>query len=115
MLGAGRRTRLVSRKLRRALERRDRGCRFPGCAATRRLHAHHIVHWADGPPTELDNLMLLCTFHHHTVHEGGWRIDPATGAFVNPHGYEVDPKPQTRHGGSSHTVDIAAMAARYGL
>ena len=72
--------RVVSPKLRRLLERRDRHCcQFPGCGSTRRLHAHHVIHWADGGPTELDNLILLCHFHHHVVHEGGWSIT-GTGA-----------------------------------
>jgi hypothetical protein len=63
-IGAGRTTRQISRRLRRALEHRDRSCRVPGCAATRGLHAHHIQHWEDGGPTELDNLVLLCPHHH---------------------------------------------------
>ena len=43
-IGAGRSTRTISRRLRRALEHRDRCCRVPGCGATRGLHAHHIIH-----------------------------------------------------------------------
>lgn len=52
-IGAGRTTRGISRRLRRALEHRDRCCVVPGCAATRGLHAHHIRHWEDGGETEL--------------------------------------------------------------
>ena len=63
-IGAGHTTRQISRRLRRALEHRDRCCRVPGCGATRGLHAHHIRHWEDGGPTELDNLVLLCPHHH---------------------------------------------------
>ena len=71
----GRETRIVNRRLRRALHRRDGGmCRFPGCGATRWLHAHHIVHWADAGPTDLANLVSVCGFHHHLVHEGGWSV-----------------------------------------
>ncbi len=55
-IGAGRSTRVINRRLRRALEHRDRCCVVPGCGATRGLHAHHIRHWEDGGPTELDNL-----------------------------------------------------------
>ncbi|MGE2712861.1 HNH endonuclease signature motif containing protein, partial [Mycolicibacterium litorale] len=69
-LGAGRTTRLINRRLRRALEHRDRTCAVPGCDATRGLHAHHIVHWEDGGPTELDNLVLLCPYHHRLHHRG---------------------------------------------
>ncbi|OBA99827.1 hypothetical protein A5668_27370, partial [Mycolicibacterium fortuitum] len=54
-VGVGRSTRTISRRLRRALEHRDRCCVVPGCGATRGLHAHHIVHWEDGGPTDLDN------------------------------------------------------------
>ncbi|WP_250282261.1 HNH endonuclease [Frankia sp. CiP1_Cm_nod2] len=69
---AGRRRRTVPQALRRLLEARDQGtCRYPGCDHTRWLHAHHAVHWADGGRTDLDNLVLLCSFHHHAVHEAG--------------------------------------------
>ncbi len=69
-LGAGRTTRVISRRLRRALEHRDRTCRVPGCGATRGLHAHHLVHWEDGGPTELDNVVLVCPYHHRLHHSG---------------------------------------------
>ncbi|MEN4476140.1 HNH endonuclease signature motif containing protein [Mycolicibacterium cosmeticum] len=69
-IGAGRSTRTISRRLRRALEHRDRHCAVPGCAATRGLHAHHIIHWEDGGPTDLDNLVLLCPHHHRLHHRG---------------------------------------------
>jgi len=69
-IGAGRATRVISRRLRRALEHRDRSCVVPGCAATRGLHAHHIKHWEDGGPTELDNLVLVCPYHHRLHHRG---------------------------------------------
>jgi hypothetical protein len=72
---AGRRTRVTSAPLRRALRRRDGGCTFPGCGATRHLHAHHVVHWADGGPTDLANLVLVCGFHHRFVHRRGWHIE----------------------------------------
>ena len=66
----GRATRLINRRLRRALEHRDRTCVVPGCGATRGLHAHHIRHWEDGGPTELANLVLLCPYHHRLHHRG---------------------------------------------
>ncbi|WP_422743218.1 HNH endonuclease signature motif containing protein [Mycobacterium sp. WMMD1722] len=71
VIGAGRSTRQISRRLRRALEHRDRCCVVPGCGATRGLHAHHLRHWEDGGPTELDNLVLLCPYHHRLHHAGG--------------------------------------------
>jgi hypothetical protein len=69
-IGAGRATRTVNRRLRRALEHRDRTCVVPGCGATRGLHAHHIRHWEDGGPTELTNLVLVCPYHHRAHHRG---------------------------------------------
>lgn len=79
----GHETRVLNRRLRRALHRRDRGmCRFPGCGAESWLHAHHIIHWANGGPTDLDNLVLLCGHHHSAVHEGGWSVALAEGAVV---------------------------------
>ena len=60
--------------MKRALERRDRfRCTFPGCGCQAHLHAHHIVPWPLGP-TDLDNLALVCSFHHRLVHKGGWHI-----------------------------------------
>ena len=73
----GRARRAPDARLRRLLIARDRTCRFPGCGAVRYLHAHHVVHWADGGPTDLDNLVLLCGFHHHLVHDDGWSMEPA--------------------------------------
>lgn len=88
-LGVGRQSDKVPRWIRRALKRRDDGrCQFPSCLATRFLDAHHIKHWADGGPTDLDNLVLLCRFHHRLVHEVGYRIR-RTGeqlTFVRPNG-----------------------------
>jgi hypothetical protein len=71
----GGRARTASGALRRALEARDRGCRFPGCPHRLFLHAHHLHHWAHGGTTTADNLVLLCTAHHRMVHEGGVRIE----------------------------------------
>jgi Domain of unknown function (DUF222)/HNH endonuclease len=70
VIGSGRATRTVNRRLRRALEHRDRCCVVPGCGATRGLHAHHIMHWEDGGLTELSNLALVCPYHHRLHHRG---------------------------------------------
>ena len=69
-IGCGRETRQISRRLRRALEHRDRCCVVPGCGATRGLHAHHVVHWEDGGTTDPDNLVLVCPYHHRAHHRG---------------------------------------------
>ncbi len=70
VIGSGRATRVISRRLRRALEHRHPTCAVPGCGATRGLHAHHIVHWEDGGETELHNLVLVCPYHHRLHHRG---------------------------------------------
>jgi Domain of unknown function (DUF222)/HNH endonuclease len=70
VIGAGRASRLINRRLRRALEHRHPTCAVPGCGATRGLHAHHIRHWEDGGPTELANLVLVCPYHHRLHHRG---------------------------------------------
>lgn len=83
--------RIVNRKLRRLLRRRDHGtCQFPGCGTQRRLHAHHVIHWEHGGPTELENLISLCHRHHRSVHEGGWNIIDKNSRFVfyDPQGHE---------------------------
>jgi len=111
VFGSGRETRLVNRKLRRALLRRDRGqCQFPGCRAHRRLHAHHIIHWNNGGPTELNNLILLCNLHHHVVHEGGWNVNPTDRSFLKPDGTTADPNPTARlHGNANQTTTAATF------
>ncbi len=75
VLGIGRRSRLIPSWLRRQLWFRDGGCQFPGCPFNGWRHARHITHWADGRPSDLDNLILLCGFHHRFLHEHGWEIE----------------------------------------
>lgn len=74
VLALGRTKRLASYRQRRALAVRDIGCRFPGCARTRLLEAHHIRPWSEGGPTDLDNMLLLCRSHHIAIHEHGVAI-----------------------------------------
>ncbi len=59
---------------RRAIRRRDRGCRFPGCSARAFTNIHHLTHRAKGGSNEHVNLLELCWHHHRLVHEGGWNI-----------------------------------------
>ena len=70
----GAKTRTIPPALRRALLHRDHSCRFPGCHG-RFCQAHHIRHWAQGGPTTLSNLVLLCRRHHRSVHEEGFQVD----------------------------------------
>ena len=69
----GARTRTIPPALRRALQQRDRSCRFPGCEV-RVGQGHHVRHWAQGGPTTLSNLALLCRRHHRAVHEEGYQV-----------------------------------------
>ncbi|MBN1237372.1 MAG: DUF222 domain-containing protein [Gammaproteobacteria bacterium] len=81
-LDVGRKRRTVTTALRRALWSRDRGCIFPGCHRKRYVDGHHMRHWADGGETSLENIALLCSFHHLLVHEGGFRMArDANGEF----------------------------------
>ena len=73
VVSVGRRQRTIPPHIRRALEERDRGCRYPGCAS-RFTEAHHVKHWADGGETSLANTLLLCRRHHRLVHEGQTRM-----------------------------------------
>lgn len=73
-LSVGRKQRTVTTAIRRALESRDGGCTFPGCNHKRFVDAHHVMHWAEGGSTSVDNLLLLCDRHHRLVHEGRFMI-----------------------------------------
>jgi len=88
-LDVGRKTRSIPPAIRRALNTRDGGCRFPGCTHSRYVDAHHIEHWADGGETKLSNLVTLCRLHHRLVHEGEIRVEalPDGGwRFLHPDG-----------------------------
>lgn len=74
-VGIGRVSQIVPPWLRRVVNHRDGGCRFPGCGRRRLVQPHHIWWWSDGGPTDSHNLLSLCRFHHHLVHEGGWRVE----------------------------------------
>lgn len=105
----GRAAYAVTEALRRLLTIRDRGCAHPGCTRRpRRCHAHHIRHWVDGGDTDPDNLVLLCRYHHHLVHHGGWEIHMVNGRpwFTPPRW--VDPDRQPVPGGGSPPDTVAA-------
>ncbi|MFK7964058.1 MAG: DUF222 domain-containing protein [Burkholderiaceae bacterium] len=101
-LRVGRKTRTVSGALRRAVDRRDGGCRFPGCTQTRHVDAHHIIHWADGGPTNLDNLISLCRKHHTWVHEANFKVDVSAEGLIefrNRYGVKLKSNEQRRFSG----------------
>jgi hypothetical protein len=74
-LDVGRKTRSIPPAIRRALNARDAGCRFPGCAATAHVEGHHIQHWAHGGETKLTNLVSVCRHHHRLLHEGRFGVE----------------------------------------
>ncbi len=82
VVGLGRRSREPSVWMMRQLRHRDGECRFPGCGARRFTQAHHVVWWGQGGRTDLDNLLLVCTFHHKLVHEYGWTVSRARDGTV---------------------------------
>ncbi|WP_205916839.1 HNH endonuclease signature motif containing protein [Prescottella equi] len=101
-LNLGRTSRTVSKKQRRALIARDHGCAFPGCGTPpAHCEGHHVKHWADGGPTDLDNLVLLCRYHHTLLHHSHWEvhIGPDRRPWFTPPS-TVDPhkKPIPAHG-----------------
>jgi hypothetical protein len=92
VLDVGRRTSVVPAALRRALITRDRGCAFPTCDRPHQwCDAHHVVHWADGGETKLDNLVLLCRPHHRMTHRG-FTVERSTGraSFRRPDGSVIE-------------------------
>ncbi|MCW2907774.1 MAG: endonuclease [Actinomycetia bacterium] len=91
-LSVGRTARTEPPGLRRALEARDRGCRWPFCGALAAwATAHHITPWSQGGATSLDDLALFCHLHHHYfIHLLGWTItgNPnGTLHFTHPGGW----------------------------
>ena len=92
----GRARRMPSDAQRREVMRRDRHCRFPGCANVTFTNTHHIVPWKPGGPTDLDNLALMCVHHHHVVHSGGWKMTGNANeelTFVGPSGRVMTSRP----------------------
>jgi hypothetical protein len=99
ILDIGRERRLFTGPLRHALILRDGGCAFPGCDRPPRwCNGHHIVHWADGGPTSLNNAVLLCGHHHRLIHHSEWqvRISLTDGRpeFTPPRYIDPDQHPQ---------------------
>ena len=95
LLEVGARTRTIPPALRRALHHRDQGCRFPGCGLPFG-QGHHLRHWAQGGPTTLSNLALLCRRHHRAVHEEGYQVDrgpDGTLGFRRPDGRPLPQAP----------------------
>jgi hypothetical protein len=98
VVGVGRMSREPSAWMIRQIRYRDRGCRFPGCGSRRFTEAHHVRWWRHGGRTDLDNLVLICSFHHRLVHEHGWLVTldgDGTVRWFDPGGtrYRAGPSP----------------------
>jgi Domain of unknown function (DUF222)/HNH endonuclease len=108
----GRNRRLATPAQIAALTVRDGdGCQFPGCTHTRHLHAHHVRSWLYGGPTDIDNLVLVCSFHHQLVHDHGYRIRWLSGRweFLRPGG---TPIPTTTTPLTGNTESLIEMNTR---
>jgi hypothetical protein len=106
-LNIGRKNRSIPPAIRRALQRRDGGCRFPGCTNSHFVDAHHIQHWADGGETAVENLVLLCRHHHRLVHEGGFGLGKSTHGvieFSNPAGEIIPTGPAKNSRGNAWSL-----------
>jgi len=82
-INIGSKTRIWPASIRTAIVNRDRHCQFTGCTAHRHLHIHHIVHWADGGETSIENGVCLCEHHHRLIHTGAFDISRADSEHVN--------------------------------
>ncbi|MDZ7826631.1 MAG: DUF222 domain-containing protein [Gammaproteobacteria bacterium] len=114
-LSIGRRSRTVPTGMRRALQRRDRGCRFPGCGERRWVDAHHIHHWADGGETSLENLLLLCRHHHRLVHEEGFSCERAADGRIRFRLPDGGLLPEAFRLKLGHYLDLVDLNRRSGL
>ncbi len=75
VLDLGRTRRIASRSQTLALVARDGGCSFPGCAhPPQYCERHHVRDWILGGLTDLNNLTLLCRYHHHNFLSRGWTV-----------------------------------------
>jgi hypothetical protein len=113
----GARTRTIPPALRRALLHRDKTCRFPGCGV-RDGQGHHVQHWANGGPTTLSNLALLCRRHHRTVHEEGYTIAPGPDGvfqFRRPDGRPLPDVPAPAPVPSDPVASLQAENTGHGL
>jgi hypothetical protein len=106
-VSVGRSMRILPRRSRRLIEDRDRGCRFPGCTASRFVEIHHLHEWAAGGPTDDDNQVSLCPFHHDAIDRGDFTI---AGDPTRPDGLVVT----NRYGVRVRPPTAAELAARPG-
>ncbi|MEO8555086.1 MAG: DUF222 domain-containing protein [Actinomycetota bacterium] len=115
-VNVGRAQRIVPARTRRLVEDRDRGCRFPGCAATAYVECHHLIHWVDGGPTDTPNLCSLCPFHHDGHHDREFTIagnadDPDGLSFTTKSGSPIRSGPTFTTPSHQATTSASASAS----
>jgi hypothetical protein len=113
----GARTRTIPPALRRALQHRDQGCRFPGCGV-RFGQGHHIRHWAHGGPTTLSNLTMLCRRHHRAIHEEGYQVERQPDGelqFRRPNGWIIPEVPRSADLPADPVAVIRAQHEEHGF
>jgi hypothetical protein len=109
----GRSRRLATPAQIAALTVRDgAGCRFPGCTHTHYLHTHHVQHWLHGGPTDVDNLVLICSFHHRLIHDHGYHIRWASDGweFSRPDGTPIPTVTPALTGSSESLIEMHTRA-----
>ena len=121
-LDLGREQRLASRAQRRALRAMYRHCGYPGCTVRfADCEIHHVIDWDPHGPTDLANLLPLCSRHHHLVHEGGWRLTLHPDRTITLHrpdgtlyfeGSTVDVAPTGLPNTEADIIDLARTRAR---
>jgi hypothetical protein len=107
VLQAGVKAPAIPASTRRAVHRRDGGCRFPGCSARAFTNIHHLHHRSKGGSNDLGNLLELCWHHHRLVHEGGWNVgldDRGEVLAIRPNGNVLRAPPRT-HTANPHRVE----------
>ena len=112
LVEVGARTRTIPPSLRRALEHRDRGCRFPGCGV-RVGQGHHVRHWAAGGPTTLSNLAVLCRRHHRAVHEEGYQVERLPDGALQSRRPDGRPLPDVPSPATVPLDPVGALQARH--
>ena len=115
-VGIGRISRSIPPYLAREIRHRDGGCRFPGCGRKLWTNIHHQVPWGAGGPTDMDNLVLLCGYHHRLLHEGGWKVEGDPNAelvFISPDGRIFREGPTPMRPGVRERVDALMGSAEH--
>ncbi len=107
------RSSVIRGRLRRLVQLRDRTCRVPGCNHRARREIHHLHHRGHGGTNHIDNLLLVCAYHHHRLHEGGWhahRLPNDTIEFTLPNGRTLTAAPASKQGSAVHVHAHARVA-----